>query len=239
MSQQLVLNNIHSDSLQRLQAENAKLQQYLAAQKVVIASLERRAGRSLEALGVHVKQIGGELHGSANWHHQLDLMQNEVNSLSDLLSDAMVLQKLEAGKVEVKLEPLDMQAVLPALGRHLLDPKDGTASRFVCKFDSTIPPVLADQDLTEAVITDLLARGLKYSEPTFPVALEAEVVDERLQIRVTAQRFAPIGNREFATEIVLCCRRIEVQGGEVTCQHHPDGLQTVVISLKIASGSAF
>jgi len=239
MSQQLILNNIHSDSLQRLKAENAKLQQYLAAQRVVIASLERRAGRSLEALGVYVKQISGEPHNSANWCHQLDLMQNEVSCLSDLLSDAMVLQKLEAGKVEVKLEPLDMQTVLPALGRHLLDPKDGNASRFVCKVDATTPPVLADHDLTEAVITDLLARGLKYSELNFPVVLEADGVDDWLQVRVTAQRFAPVGNRDFATEIVLCCRRIEVQGGEVTCQHHPDGLQTVVISLKTASDLAF
>ncbi|MGA7935120.1 MAG: hypothetical protein WCA35_16350 [Kovacikia sp.] len=234
MSQQTATVQAPSDSLQRIQLENAQLQRYLAAQRSVISSLERRAGRSLESMGTYVKHLVNSSYDSASWHQQLESMQNEVDCLCDLISDAMLLQKLEAGKVDVRLEPLDLKLILPSITRHLLDPKDGAAVRFVIKVDSSLPLALADQDLTEAVLTDLLARGLKYSDPNFPVILEAEQVAGQIHLYVTAQRFAPPGNRDFATEIILCCRRIEVQGGNINCQPHPDGLQTVTIALRIA-----
>ncbi|MGC8711749.1 MAG: hypothetical protein ACP5RH_05100, partial [Leptodesmis sp.] len=78
----------------------------------------------------------------------------------------------------------------------------------------------------------LLARGLRYSDSTSAVVLGVAAVDDWVHLYVTAQRFAPIGNRDFATEIVLCCRRIEVQKGKVTCHQRPDGLQTVTIALQ-------
>lgn len=233
MSQQLASHRIPSDALQQLQKENAELQKYLAAQKVVIASLERRAGRSLETLGIHINYLAAAK-DSSNWYSHLDSVQNEVDRLCDLISDTTLLQKLEAGKVEVKLERLDLRPILVAVSRHLLDCKDGRTVRLVCEVDSSLPEALADQELTEAVLTDLLARGLKYSDPDIPVVLGAERVGGQIHLRVTAQRFAPAGNRDFATEIVLCCRRIEVQRGEVTCHHPPDGLQTVTIALQVA-----
>jgi signal transduction histidine kinase len=238
MSQQSATVQAPSDALHRLQVENAQLQRYLAAQKSVILSLERRAGRSLESMGVHVKRLSGSAYDSAGWHQNLESVQHELDCLCDLISDTMILQKLEAGKVDFKLAPLDLKVILQSISRHLLDPKDGTAVRFVSKVDSTLPIALADQDLTEAVLTDLLARGLKYSDPSLPVVLEAEQVGERVHLYITAQRFAPPGNRDFAMEISLCCRRVEVQGGEVTCQPHPDGLQTVTIALRIAPDSS-
>jgi signal transduction histidine kinase len=240
MAQQLAPQLVGSASLQQLEQENAELRRYLAAQRSVIESLERRAGRSLDSMGVHLRQLSlpPELAQQPVQHQtHLDAVQNEVNSLCDLLADTMLLQKLEAGKVQVNLAPLDFAAILSATTRHLLAPKDGSPVRLVCEIADALPTPLADQDLLEAVLTDLLGRALKYSDCDSPVVLGVEAVGGRVQIRVTAQRFAPIGNRDFATEIVLCCRRIEVQMGEVSCQQHPDGLQTVMIALKIAAAS--
>jgi signal transduction histidine kinase len=224
-----------SASLQQLQLETEALKKYLAAQKAVIASLERRVGRSLDTLDVHLQSLISTSQESALWYGLLDAMQNEVNSLCDLMSDTMLLQKLEAGKVEVRLEPLLLEPLLVAVSRHWLNPKDGSASRLLYEIAPSLPPALADQELLEAVLTDLLARSLKYSDAGSPVVLGAERISDRLNLCITAQRFAPVGNRDFATEIILCCRRIEVQRGEVTCQQHPDGLQTVTIALCIAS----
>ncbi|SRR5579883_2379401 len=235
MSQPCTSTQAQSSSLLQLQAENDELKKYLAAQKAVIASLERRVGRSLDTLGVHLQSLTSTSHNSSVWHQQLSSVQDEVNSLCDLISDTMLLQKLEAGKVEVKLEHLDLEQVLTTASRHLLEPKDGNAVRLVRELATPLPLAFADQDLTEAVLMDLLSRGLKYSDASSPVVLGAEHEGDRVYIRVTAQRFAPAGNRDFATEISLCCRRIEVQRGEITCQQHPDGLQTVTIALHIAA----
>ncbi|MGI0485942.1 sensor histidine kinase [Pantanalinema rosaneae CENA516] len=221
-------------TLQQLMAENAELQKYLAAQKKVIASLERRVGRSLDSLGVHVTRLSEQGNSTANWHQHLSSVQSEVDALCDLLADTMLLQKLEAGKVEVHLEALNVQPVLASVSRHLLEPKHGGQVRLLCEIDANLPLAWADQDLTEAVLMDLLARGLRYSDADIAVILGASADREWLDLRVTAQRFAPPGNREFATEIALCCRRIEVQRGKIACQLRPDGLQTVTISLPLA-----
>jgi signal transduction histidine kinase len=217
--------------VEQLQLENHELRRYLDAQKKVISSLERRAGRSLESLGVHVKQLTTAIHQQAEWQSAVTFVEQEVNGLCDLISDAMLLQKLEAGKVEVHRVPLSLHPVLTSVSRHLL--KGDTTVRLICEFEAELPIILADQDLLEAVLTDLLARGLRYSDQDFPVVLGARKEADQAHLYVTAQRFAPLGNRDFATEIVLCCRRIEVQQGMVTCQHSETGLQTVTLTLPI------
>jgi len=221
--------------LQRLRSENAALQRYLAAQKAVITTLERRAGRSLESLGVHLGHLTESLPTLSDWYNQLNLVQGEVNSLSDLLADTMLLQKLEAGKVPVKLTPLDPNALLSSVSRHLLHPKDGSEVRLVCDIEPHLPSISADQELTEAVLTDLLGRAMRYGDPASPVVLGAEQTNDQVYLHVTAQRFAPAGNRDFATEIVLCCRRIEVQNGKITCARHPDGRETVTLAFSCMS----
>lgn len=231
MSQQCA-PQIESPTLQQLRSENAELRRFFDAQKQVVASLERRAGRSLDVLATHVQQLSETLHIGIDWQDSLGLVQSEVDALCDLLNDAMVLQKLEAGKVELHLQSLELATLLKSVTRHLVGSKQTGSSRLVCEFGSSLPSVLIDQDLTEAVLTDLLARGLRYSDPELSVILSAHSVDEQVNVFVTAQRFAPMGDRDFATEIVLCCRRIEVQQGKATCEQRPDGLQVVKIALK-------
>ncbi|PZV09606.1 MAG: hypothetical protein DCF22_18265 [Leptolyngbya sp.] len=230
MSQQCV-PQIESTPLQQLQFENAELRRFFDAQKQVIASLERRAGRSLNVLSTHVQDLSATLHTCSNWQNSLASAQSEIDALCDLLNDAMVLQKLEAGKVEVQLEVLELNTLLTSVSRHLVRSQQPGSSRLLCEFDFSLPPVLADQELTEAVLTDLLARGLRYSNPDSPVVLGASSLGEQVNIFVTAQRFAPMGDRDFATEIILCCRRIEVQQGRVSCEQRLDGLQVVKIAL--------
>jgi signal transduction histidine kinase len=234
MSRQIVLVKVPSTTLQQLQAETLELQKYSSAQRSVIESLERRVGRSLQAIENHLSPIADSLQDHASWEMHLGLMQHEINSLCDLIADAMLLQKLEAGRVDVRIEPIDPYPLLESVTRHLLDSKDGSTTRLICEIAPALPSILADRELTEAVLTELLARSLKYSDSDFLVILAVDAVQDQVLLRVTAQRFAPQGDRDFATEVLLCCRQIEIQNGQVTCQHHANGLQTVVVTLPAA-----
>jgi len=231
MSQPLATTPTVRSELHHLQSQNEELRRYLAAQRAVVTSLERRIGKSLDSMGVHSDRLQAfsEL---PEWREHLAKLQHEVDSLTDLLADTMLLQKLEAGKVEVRLETIELRTLLLSVSRHLQAPTPDSICRLILELADFLPSVIADRELLEAVITDLLARGTRYSEPTSPVILGAEMMGDRILIKVTAQRFAPPGNRDFATEIVLCCRRIEVQGGEISCQPGPGGKQTVVICLR-------
>jgi signal transduction histidine kinase len=223
-------------SVQQLRSENEELRRYLDAQKKVISSLERRVGRSLDSLGGQVQQLLYPSSIELEQQSWINLIQHEVSSLSDLLADAMLLQKFEAGKVDVVLESLSLTHTLLSVSRHLV--KDGGSNRLICEFEPDLPLVEADQELLEAVLIDLLARGLRYSDPDCPVVLGVRQEGLQVYLYITAQRFAPVGNRDFATEIVLCCRRIEVQNGTVTCQQGSDGLQTVRLTLNLAMSAS-
>lgn len=232
MSQICESLQLPTEFLQQLQQENDELQKRLHAQRKVLHSLESRVGRSIETLQAYLDQlkaIGAHL-GCTD---HLRLMEAEISRLCDLLADATLLQKLEAGKVAVNFAVLDPFAVLAAVSRHLVTPRDGSTSRLQCQIAASLPAIYADEELTEAVIADLLARGLKYSDPDVAVTLGADADAERVRIWVTAQRFAPMGQREFAPEIALCCKRIEVQGGEVTCKADTNGFSVVSVLLPI------
>lgn len=232
MSQFLTSSEISQVNLHQLQQENVELQRRFAAQQRVLHSMENRIAQSLETLQIHLDQIKA-IKETEDFGVYLNSIGTETQGLCDLLADAMTLQKLEAGKVPVHLEVLDPQSILTAVTRHLLIPHHEAASRLICKIAPDLPLIYADQDLLQAVLTDLLMRGLKYSEPKLSVTLEAFQCSEQLHLNVTAQRFAPQGEREFATEIALCCKRIEVQGGEVTCHLSSAGLTLVTVALPL------
>jgi signal transduction histidine kinase len=234
MSQQSVFSKTRSPSLEQVQLENSQLQQSLSAQRLVIDSLERRAGRSLSVVDGRLTELTDALDNGAVWDVSLCAMQHEISSLCDLIADAMLLQKLEAGKVEFKLQLLDLAELVMLASSPFLEPQCSERAQLFVQIPALLPPVLADPELTEAVVTDLLARSLRYSDPGSPVVLEASRADGKVILRITAQRFAPPGDRDFATEITLCCRRVEVQNGEITCSQSADGSKIVIIGLPVA-----
>lgn len=231
MSQQCATLASNSTSLEAI--ETADLQNQLRSQKKLVAAIERRVGRSLDSIQTHLTQLDDSFHDSANWQTNIALMAAELHQLGDLLADATLLQKIEAGKFTVQLEALDLHLLLDCVSRHLLTPKDNPP-RLVRKLPVVLPLVVADRDLLEEVLADLLGRSLKYSDRDVPTILEVTRLESRVTVSITAQRFVSLGERDYAPEIALCCKRIEVQNGEVTCQMLEDGSTIVAVTLPIA-----
>lgn len=232
MPQQCAPIALGSISLEAI--ETTDLQNQLRSQKKLVVAIGRRVGRSLDSIQTHLTQLNHSFHDSANWQTNIALMTAELHQLGDLLTDATLLQKLEAGKVAVQLEALDLHLLLDCVSRHLLASKDH-APRLVCKFPAVLPSILADRDLLEEVLSDLLGRSLKYSDPDVITILEVTQLELRVVISITAQRFVSLGERDYAPEIALCCKRIEVQNGEATCQMSTEGATIVAVTLPIAS----
>lgn len=231
MSQQCAPLPLNSQSLEDL--ETANLRNQIKSQQKLVTAIERRVGRSLTSIQTHLTQLNQLLHDSSEWQINIASMAAELHQLGDLLADATLLQKIEAGKVSVQLEILDLRLLLDCVSRHLLAPKDQTP-RLICKFPAVLPFIIADRDLIEEVLADLLGRSLKYSDPDSMIILDVACCESQVVISITAQRFVALGERDYAPEIALCCKRVEVQNGEVTCQMGLDGSTQVTIKLAIA-----
>lgn len=232
MSQQCAPLPLNPPSLEEL--ETADLRNQLKSQQKLVTAIGRRVGRSLTSIQTHLTQLNQLLYDSSEWQVNIASMATELHQLGDLLADATLLQKIEAGKVSVQLETLDLRLLLDCVSRHLLAPK-GEAPRLICKFPAVLPFIIADRDLIEEVLTDLLGRSLKYSDLASVIVLDVTCFESQVEIGITAQRFVSLGERDYAPEIALCCKRIEVQKGEVACQMQLDGSTRVTIKLAISN----
>ncbi len=215
--------------------ETADLKSQLQGQDKLVKALERRVARSLDSIQTHLGQLDQSFHNDPDWQKALSSMAGELHQLGDLLADTTLLQKIEAGKVLVQLEAIDLHLLLDSVTRHLSAWREGVAPRLICNIPTQLPSVLVDHEHTEAVLMDLLGRALKYSHPDSTIVLEADCSEGWAAIEIVAQRFAPVGQQDFAPEISLCCKRVEIQNGQVSCRVRSDGSTSVVIKLQVSN----
>ncbi|KAM3095226.1 hypothetical protein ACKFKF_25460 [Phormidesmis sp. 146-12] len=221
--------------LTSLTSETADLKSQLQGQDKLVKALERRVARSLDSIQSHLGQLDQSFHNDPDWQKTLSSMAGDLHQLGDLLSDATLLQKIEAGKVTVQLEAIDLPLLLDSLTRHLLVGRSGVAPRLICKIPTQLPLVLADPEHTEAILMDLLGRALKYSQPDSTISLEVSCSELWAAIEIVAERFAPVGQQDFAPEIALCCKRVEMQNGQVSCRVRSASSTSIAISLPVSN----
>jgi signal transduction histidine kinase len=223
--------------LSSVTSETTELKSQLQGQDKLVTALERRVARSLDFIQTHLGRLDQSLHDDPDWQKTLASMAGELDQLSDLLADATLLQKLEAGKVSVQLEATNLHLLLDSVTRHLSGWREGIAPRLICKVPTQLPSILADHEHTEAVLMDLLGRSLKYSHPDSTIVLEVNCSEVWAAIEIVAQRFVPVSQQDFAPEIALCCRRVEIQNGQVNCRMRSDGFTSVTVKLQISDST--
>ncbi|MBD2099926.1 hypothetical protein [Leptolyngbya sp. FACHB-261] len=214
--------------LHSIRAENERLRQQLSAQRRVLTALSQRAQRSLQIFETQLHQL--ENQPVEAWVSPLATFTGEVQGLSSLVSDTLLLQKLEAGQIPLDLRPLPTLPLIELV-------TSGFGERLVREFASPLPPLLADSEQTEAVLMELLGRARRHSEPNSPLIVGAAAVAPKgVRLWVAAQRFVAADSAEdFAPEIALCCKRVEIQGGGLTCERRSDGFSAVVLQLPAAA----
>jgi signal transduction histidine kinase len=231
----LPLSQGAEELLSSLTSETADLKNQLHGQDKLVKALEQRVARSLDSIQTHLSKLDQSFHNDPDWQKSLSSMAGELHQLGDLLSDATLLQKLEAGKVLVHLEAVDLRLLLDCVTRHLSNSRQGTAPRLIYKIPTLLPWVLIDHEQTEAVLMDLLERALKYSDSGSTIVLEVNCSKSWVTIGLSVQRFAPVSQRDFAPEIALCCKRVEIQNGKIICQMRSDGSTSVTIDLQVST----
>jgi len=119
------------------------------------------------------------------------LMCDEVLKGAQMMKrmiDALVdMARLEGGQLEPKavalpLGPLVLQLFERLKGARLkgtLDP-----GRLTIRIPEELPPVMADPDLLERILLNLLTNAMKYSQPETRVRLEARQKEDEIEIEV-------------------------------------------------------
>ena len=91
------------------------------------------------------------------------IIHNEAERLTRMINDLLDLSKIEAGRLELYLEPLELEPVFSrALGTtHPLFAEKGIKAE--SRVEAGLPPVHADADRLHQVLTNLLSNAVKFS----------------------------------------------------------------------------
>jgi signal transduction histidine kinase/CheY-like chemotaxis protein len=128
---------------------------------------------------------------------ELFYIRKSAQQLSDLVDDLLDLAKVEAGKIEVRPAPFEVEALFGAL-RGMLRPLLVNQSLSLV-FDEPvdIPPILSDESKVSQILRNFISNALKYTE--------------RGEVRVSA-RLTQLRN---AVEFVVADTGIGIPPGDI------------------------
>jgi len=163
---------------------------------------------------------------------------NNGESLLNLINDILDLTKIEAGKLELKREAVDLRAALLRV-LPVIKPKAAEKGIKVSTFLPTeLPPVDADPNKLNQVLLNLLTNAVKYTQENGSVSVEARRYDGQVEIWVTDtgigiaredqerifQRFTQIDSSSTRSQggtglgLAITKELVELHGGSIRLQ---------------------
>ncbi len=110
------------------------------------------------------------------------IIDEEADRLSLLVTEAVRMSQIDAGKVRLEPEPLVVGDLLKSVLQHFASRAEGRALNLTV--NDPLPRISADKDLVSLALRQLIDNSLKYSPPGTPIDVSAELKDNRVIVRV-------------------------------------------------------
>lgn len=156
-----------------------------------------------------------------------------MQRLTDCLLD---VARLEAGERALQLAPVNLSGLVAGVASRLTLALQNRHVTLSCPIPPDLPAVMADEDMIDRVLTNLIDNAMKYSPRGGEITLTAGVAGDLVQISVTDEgpgippderqrifeRFAqvsgerPAGSRRgFGLGLTFCKLAVEAHGGRI------------------------
>jgi signal transduction histidine kinase len=106
----------------------------------------------------------------------LETVDADADRVTRLLRELLDVSRIDAGRVQLHRRPVDLAAIVTATADKAAHRDLGRDRRIDVEVERDLPPVVADPDKVEQVVTNLLENALAYA-PDSPVWLRLACVD--------------------------------------------------------------
>ena len=114
----------------------------------------------------------------------LDRIETEVDALTQMVQELLELSRIESGQVPLRLKPTPVaDVVLPPVER-IRPQAERAGLRLTVDLPPDLPPVLADAERVQQVVTNLVHNAIKFTPVGGQVTLSAEPAGDEVVISV-------------------------------------------------------
>jgi PAS domain S-box-containing protein len=121
--------------------------------------------------------------GSERYGEYINLILESGRHLLDLINDLLDTAKIEAGRYELTLEPLDIEEILSACLRLVQRQAETKNITLEAPTIALNGPIVADQRAVKQIIINLLSNGIKFTPPGGKVGIG--ICDDGEHVRIT------------------------------------------------------
>jgi len=173
----------------RLQASNVELQRLDETKSSFVAIAAHELRTPLTAILGYLELLTGGDAGSLS-DRQMDYLRTaEVAALRLLriTNDLLDVARLEAGRLELVLQPTDLAALVAAVAAEQATQLQAKSQRLSLQASTDLPPAFCDAVRAEQIIGNLIANAGKFSPPdtTIDVCLTEATELGYLQVSIT------------------------------------------------------
>lgn len=125
---------------------------------------------------------GGEL--SSATEHFLTIVQQNSRRLAALVNDLLDMSRIEAGKIDLRQEEIDLVAVLHEVIASFTLQFEAKHQHVRVELPEALPPIWADPQRSVQIFTNLISNAHKYTAEGGSIAISAEVETDAVRVDV-------------------------------------------------------
>jgi len=122
--------------------------------------------------------------GSARYKEYAQLIQDSGGHLLDLINDILDMSKIEAGKFDLRFEPVDLEEIINS-SLKLLEPRAQQGKLILtAELGGEKPHIQADRRAIKQILLNLLTNSIKFTPPGGIVTASLQILTDGVALQV-------------------------------------------------------